>query len=163
MIKRSVAIGAAAACVAAGAALTFAPSAATAASSGAVSRDALGSAWGTDGKVYSMTEVGNTIYLAGTFKNLVNPKTGIKQPAANIGAINATTGKPITTLRREHQRPDLLGPRLGRRFDLVRRWRLQRCGRCGPQEPGRLQHRHRRHHQLGTQGDRRRPGGAPDR
>jgi hypothetical protein len=96
MIKRSVAIGAAAACVAAGTALAFAPSSATAASSGAVSMTP-SATWGTDGKVYTMTQVGNTIYLAGTFQNLVNPKTGTKQPAANIGAIDATTGKPIAT------------------------------------------------------------------
>ena len=96
MIKRSVAIGAAAACVAAGAALTFAPSSVSAASSGVVAVTP-SATWGTDGKVYTMTEVGNTIYLAGTFQNLVNPKTGIKQPAANVGAIDATTGKPITT------------------------------------------------------------------
>ena len=96
MIKRSVAIAAAAACVAAGAALTFAPSSATAASSGAVAVTP-SATWGTDGKVYTMTEVGNTIYLAGTFQNLVNPKTGAKLPAANIGAIDATTGKPVTT------------------------------------------------------------------
>jgi hypothetical protein len=96
MIKRSVAIGTAAACVAAGAVLTLAPSSATAASSGAVAVTPTAT-WGTDGKVYSMTKVDNTIYLAGTFKNLVNPKTGKKQPAANIGAIDATTGKPIAT------------------------------------------------------------------
>lgn len=96
MIKRSVAIGAAAACVAAGVALTFAPSSVSAASSGAVSVTPQAT-WGTDGKVYTMTEIGNTIYLAGTFQNLVNPKTGVKQPAANIGAIDATTGKPIPT------------------------------------------------------------------
>src|SRR6185437_2587616 len=81
---------------AAGAVLTLAPSSATAASSGAVAVTPTAT-WGTDGKVYSMTKVDNTIYLAGTFNNLVNPKTGKKQPAANIGAIDATTGKPITT------------------------------------------------------------------
>lgn len=95
MIKRSVAIGAAAACVAAGAALTLVPSSATAASSGAVAVTP-SVTWGTDGKVYTMTKVGNTIYVAGKFSNLVNIKSGIKQPAANIGAIDATTGKPIT-------------------------------------------------------------------
>ena len=97
MIKKSVAIrfgAAAVASLALGVAASSVTSSASAATSGAVNVTPR-KAWGTDGKVYTQTLVGNTIYLGGTFHNVINPYTGTKIPAANIAAIDTTTGTPV--------------------------------------------------------------------
>jgi hypothetical protein len=53
--------------------------------------------WGTDGRVFSLAEAGQSIFLTGGFSHLVNPATGATLVAGNVAAVDATTGQPITT------------------------------------------------------------------
>lgn len=48
-----------------------------------------------NGKVLTMAQFGNTLYVGGRFGKLI-PTTGKKIDAINMGAINMTTGQPIT-------------------------------------------------------------------
>jgi len=74
--------------VAAGVALTFAPSAF------ALSTTA-DSTWQTNGRVYAMVRVGNTIYIGGKFTRVVSPDGLSKVAAKNLAALDMTTGAPV--------------------------------------------------------------------
>lgn len=51
--------------------------------------------WGTDGTVYSMVSIGNTLVLGGDFHNLVDPRTSQQVPASNLAALDRRTGTPV--------------------------------------------------------------------
>src|SRR4051812_40325111 len=53
-------------------------------------------AWQTDGKVYTMTRVGNTLFIGGKFTQVMSADRTTVQPAANLAAIDVTTGAPVT-------------------------------------------------------------------
>ena len=51
--------------------------------------------WQTDGKVYAMTQVGNTLFIGGKFTQVMSADRTTVQPAENIAAIDVTTGAPV--------------------------------------------------------------------
>ena len=51
--------------------------------------------WSTDGVVWDLVRVGNTIYLGGEFTHLVSPDGSQAQARANLAAISASTGQPL--------------------------------------------------------------------
>lgn len=50
--------------------------------------------WGTDGRVWSIVRLGNTVYIGGAFANAVAPD-GSTTPRSNLMAIDATTGQLV--------------------------------------------------------------------
>lgn len=53
-----------------------------------------GGTWSTDGTVWDMVRVGDTVYLGGEFSHLVSPDGAQSLPRANLAAISASTGQP---------------------------------------------------------------------
>jgi hypothetical protein len=51
--------------------------------------------WGTDGRVFSLANAGQRVFLTGSFSHLVNPATGAAMPASNVAALDATAGTPV--------------------------------------------------------------------
>jgi hypothetical protein len=51
--------------------------------------------WGTNGRVWSIVRLGNTVYIGGTFTQAVAPN-GAQTPRSNLMAIDATTGALVT-------------------------------------------------------------------
>ena len=54
-----------------------------------------GAAWSTDGTVWDMVRIGDTLYLGGEFSQVVSPDGAQRLPRANLAAISATTGQPL--------------------------------------------------------------------
>jgi hypothetical protein len=50
--------------------------------------------WGTDGRVWAITRLGNTVFIGGAFSNAVAPD-GTTTPRSNLMAIDATTGQLV--------------------------------------------------------------------
>ena len=51
--------------------------------------------WGTNGRVWSIVRLGDTVYIAGTFTQAIAPN-GALTPRSNLMAINASTGALVT-------------------------------------------------------------------
>ncbi|WP_433334971.1 hypothetical protein [Spirillospora sp. CA-294931] len=55
--------------------------------------------WQTDGVVWSIATIGNTVYVGGNFDNIRPPGTSTgdpaEQPRKNLAAFNAATGQPL--------------------------------------------------------------------
>jgi hypothetical protein len=51
--------------------------------------------WSTDGVVWDLVRVGNTIFLGGEFSHLVSPDGSRTQSRSNLAAISASTGQPL--------------------------------------------------------------------
>jgi hypothetical protein len=50
--------------------------------------------WGTNGKTYALAQLGNTVFVGGSFKKAINPN-GQKTVVANLAAFDITTGAHI--------------------------------------------------------------------
>ena len=54
-----------------------------------------GGTWSTDGTVWDMVRIGDTLYLGGEFSHVVSPDGSQSLPRTNLAAISATTGQPL--------------------------------------------------------------------
>ena len=62
-----------------------------------------GNVWGVDSDVFAVVRAGSTIYVGGTFSNVVSRNGLIKLPANRLAAFNVFTGQPTTW------RPSIVG------------------------------------------------------
>ncbi len=54
-----------------------------------------GGTWSTNGVVWDMVRIGDTIYLGGEFTQVVSPDGAQTLPRANLAAISVSTGRPL--------------------------------------------------------------------
>ncbi len=65
--------------------------------------------WGTNGDVYQVLHLGDTVYLGGSFTALQTADGSQSIPAENLAALDARTGQPVTGWRPTASNPNNAG------------------------------------------------------
>ena len=84
-------------------------------------------------RVHDIAQIGNTVYVAGTFSGIRPTRTGAVTARTNIAAFDATTGRAAHRLRPGAQRRGVRARAVARRHPALPRRRVHDGQRRGPQ------------------------------